>query len=230
MYVAVTLERAGVALHFVSGDFGDGEMGALMRYVAGLFGKMERQKIRRRTQKGRQARADSGKPNVGCRPPYGYVWKDDGRHPKTGDAAARLRDRPGDVPVVRRIFEAVATGQPLRGLALQLTAEGVRTPTRTSPIWRRATLSDIVVKPVYCGALTAFGVLMPEGIAPALVDRADVGGGAASAGDEPRAICPPQQEPRGDAAAGRVRDLRPLRQPAPRTEQPPPQGRLPVSL
>src|SRR5215213_2743464 len=71
------IESAGASVAFVTLDFEQSETGALIRNVRAFAAALEREKIAERTQRGRRARVASGKPLVGARPRYGYVWNSD---------------------------------------------------------------------------------------------------------------------------------------------------------
>ncbi len=88
----------------------------LERVERGFVAEMERLKIRERTQRGTRARVEAGKPLVGCRPPYGYRWRD-------AEKSGFLLD-PERAAVVRRIFDSVLQGQSLRGTCRALMAAG----------------------------------------------------------------------------------------------------------
>jgi site-specific DNA recombinase len=69
-------DHHGAGLDLVTEEFDETPEGRLLQSVRGFFAEMERLKIRERTQRGTRARVEAGKPLVGCRPPYGYRWRD----------------------------------------------------------------------------------------------------------------------------------------------------------
>jgi site-specific DNA recombinase len=176
-------DHAGGAIEFVTERLEGSPEGRLLLSVRGFVAEVERLKIAERTQRGKRARIDAGKYNVGCRPPYGYQWEDHA----TKD---RLAEDPMTAPIVRRIFRDLASGVSARQLALRLTSESVPTPTGKGQMLYWSTIRTIVGNPVYWGEAQAYrwtqrrvagrrvltrptdlGTRIPlRGVAPALVD------------------------------------------------------------
>jgi site-specific DNA recombinase len=157
-------DRHGVLIELASEDYDETEQGRTLSFIAGLYARMERADIRRRTQRGRKARVASDKMFAGAYPLYGYLWGD----PAKGERTHYVEDRE-TAWVVRRIFQAVADGVPIRRLCRQLEAEGIPTPGQVlamrgqlskgrsfSTIWRRATIQRICHHPAYWGAHVAY--------------------------------------------------------------------------
>src|SRR5438067_4220531 len=90
-------EHAGAAVEFVTEPLDNSPEGQLIRFVRGYAAKIEHEKIRERSMRGRLARAGAGKMLTGCKPPYGYDWKD-------AHKGALVED-PEAAPIVRRIFQ-----------------------------------------------------------------------------------------------------------------------------
>jgi site-specific DNA recombinase len=148
-------DHAGVEIVFVSEPLDDSPEGQLIRFVRGYAAKVEHEKIKERAVRGRRARAESGKLLPGSRPPYGYVWVDE-IDPKSGKTVrARLAENPVTAAVVRRIFADILAGISARRLAMNLTAEGIPTPTGRAR-WSVPTIGGIVRHPVYYGEPRAF--------------------------------------------------------------------------
>ena len=152
-------DRYGVKIELASQDYDETEQGRTMRFITGLHARMEHADIKRRTQRGRKARAASGKLFPASFPLYGYLWAD----PAKGHRTAYIVD-PETAGVVQRIFAAVADGVPIRRLARTLEAEGIPTPAQvltareqlpqgwpSSSIWRVGTLQRIAHHPAYWG-------------------------------------------------------------------------------
>jgi site-specific DNA recombinase len=97
------IESAGASVAFVTLDFEKSETGALLRNVRAFAAALEREKIAERTQRGRRARAMSGKPLPGAKAPYGYTWTDSEK--------TRLDLDPERAPVVRCVFDLVLGGR-----------------------------------------------------------------------------------------------------------------------
>jgi site-specific DNA recombinase len=142
-------EHHGVAVEFVTEPVDDSPEGQLIRFVRGYAAKVEHEKIKERTMRGRIARVESGKPNVGPRPPFGYAWADD-RDKDGKPIKVRLIENSETAPVVRRIFRELAGGTSARQVGLRLSAEGIPTPTGKTH-WTTATITLLVKHPVYTG-------------------------------------------------------------------------------
>jgi site-specific DNA recombinase len=140
-------DHAGVAVRFVTEPLDDSPEGQLIRFVRGYAAKVEHEKIKERTMRGRRARVESGKLLPGPRPPYGYRWADDQK--------TRLIENPTTAPIIRCIFQEIASGVSARKVAQRLTAEGVPTPTGKN-VWLGATITKMVKHPVYTGQATAW--------------------------------------------------------------------------
>ncbi len=104
--------------------------GGSLRTISGIVALMERADIRRRTQRGRRARAAEGKLFPASFPLYGYLFAD--------DAHTRYVPDPETEWVVRRIYTDIANGVPIRELARRLTAEGI--PTSAQILAKRGQL------------------------------------------------------------------------------------------
>src|SRR5215211_3190093 len=141
-------DHHGVRLNLVTEEFDETPEGRLLQSVRGFVAEMERLKIRERTQWGTRARVEAGKPLVGCRPPYGYQWRDT---EKSGFVLDPERSA-----IVRRIFDAVLQGQSLRGTCRALMAEAIPTPSGRSVYWEASVLHDILTHPIYAGQASAF--------------------------------------------------------------------------
>src|SRR5919202_5287394 len=102
-------EQAGVELRFAEFDFTRDATGQFLLNARVFAAELEREKIVERTQRGRLARAESGKLIPGCRPLYGYRF--------TADRTA-LEPDPVTGPIVRRIFADAVRGVTLRGIAV----------------------------------------------------------------------------------------------------------------
>jgi DNA invertase Pin-like site-specific DNA recombinase len=153
-------DRYGVAIDLASEDIDESENGRNLRTLAGISARMERADIRRRTQRGRRARAALGKLFPASFPLYGYLFAPDtGKGPRAGYIVD-----PETAPVVIFIYERVADGVPIRTLAKQLEADGVPTPGQIlaargqlpkgktfSAYWRHGTILRILHHPAYVG-------------------------------------------------------------------------------
>jgi site-specific DNA recombinase len=142
-------DHAGVEVVFVTEPLDDSPEGQLIRFVRGYAAKVEHEKIKERTQRGKRARIESGKPAVGPRPPFGYRWVDD-RDQDGKPVKLRLEENPDTAWVVRRIFAELAGGTSARQVGLRLSAGGVPTPTGKAQ-WVTSTITQMVLNPIYAG-------------------------------------------------------------------------------
>lgn len=155
-------EHAGADVEFVTEPLDNSPEGQLIRFVRGYAAKIEHEKIRERSIRGRRARAQSGKPIPTSRPPYGYQWTDD---------RERLETDPVTAPVVQRVFRRCLEGAPLRQIADELTRAGIPTATGKGP-WRRTAVHYLLRHAAYAGRASAWRgeIPLPDGTIPALVD------------------------------------------------------------
>src|SRR4051812_31338836 len=72
-------EHAGVPVEFVTEPIDASPEGQLIRFVRGYAAKVEHEKIKERTWRGKMARVADGKPLVGPKAPYGYQWADEAK-------------------------------------------------------------------------------------------------------------------------------------------------------
>jgi site-specific DNA recombinase len=119
-FLLVTAKHHGVRLEFITEPLDDTDEGWLLRQVMGFAAKREWRQIRERTYAGNRKRVEKGKLRIGGIPLYGYL---------PSPERDRYVENPITAPVVRRIFEAVAEGMPLRAVAGLLNDEGIPTPT-----------------------------------------------------------------------------------------------------
>lgn len=160
-------EHHGCTVHFVTEPLDTSPEGALVRFVRGYAARVEHEKIRERTYRGRLRRVEVGRPLPGRTPLYGYVWAD--------AAKTRLEPHPVQAAVVRQIYEWAAAGWSLRQIAVELRRRGV--PTAHGGQWWPSTLANLIRNPAYRGAYaglrhSARGPVALAAVAPALVSGA----------------------------------------------------------
>jgi len=133
------LKRAGVELILVTETIDSSDLGKLITYIKGYAAKLEVEKIRERTTRGKLSSAKEGK-QPGGRPKYGYKLVD-GRHVI----------EPREAEVIRMVFDwLVRDGMSLRAIQHKLIRTGI--PTREGKSWwQRVTLYRIVTDPIYTG-------------------------------------------------------------------------------
>ena len=121
-------------VEFVSEPLDDTPEGQLIRFVHGYAAKVEHDKIKERTMRGRRARIQTGKPPVGVRPPYGYRWVEE-PGPDGKPVKVRLEEHPETAPVVRRIFAEIAAGSSARPVAQAADCRRGADTDRRSAVW-----------------------------------------------------------------------------------------------
>lgn len=144
------IERAGGSLIFCEGDFADTPEGDLQFGIQGSFAEYERKVIRERTMKGRRATSRKGIQTQTSMRPFGYYIpnKEDvllGRYPAEQRGKYQVIEE--EARWVRGIFERVARGDSMHGVARWLNTEGVPTP-RNGQFWRVSSLKRILGNPV----------------------------------------------------------------------------------
>ncbi len=187
-YLTVDAAKHGVRIEAVAGNADDSFEGRLVTHVTKLYAKYENTKRKHRTERGRKARAESGKP-ISASLPYGYRWFDPEPRKKT-----RMIVHEGEAAIVRRIFEWLASGGTATSLMNALNAEGIPSPQAREGrlnAWSTRTIGRIVRNDAYIGKAWAFKteslyqpnkrirlanrpeadrVALPEGTIPAIID------------------------------------------------------------
>ena len=105
-------DHAGVAVEFVTEPLDNTPEGQLIRFVRGYAAKIEHEKIKERSMRGRLARVQSEALMPGGKPKLGYTWRD-----LNGKKKAALAIDEKTAPIVRRMFREASAGTPLRAIA-----------------------------------------------------------------------------------------------------------------
>ena len=154
--VLTEAEHAGVDVQFVSEPLDDSPEGQLIRFVRGYAAKVEHQKIRERSVRGKRARVEAGKVHGHGGELYGY------RRDKL--AGVRVVYEP-EAAIVRLIyFWTVRDARSDRWIAHRLHHDGVPPPSagkRTYrdgrvPCWGRGAIQRILAEPAYKGEAIAW--------------------------------------------------------------------------
>lgn len=135
------LEKHNVVLEAVTETVDSSEIGKLISYIRGYASKLEAEKIKERTMRGKRARLKEGRlpqgTGVGT---YGYDW----------DKVVKIRViNVAEAKVVRRIFIMIVDGFSCFYIARELNREGIL--TKTGKPWHPLTIRRIVMNPAYCG-------------------------------------------------------------------------------
>jgi site-specific DNA recombinase len=140
------LERFNVALEAVTETVDSTELGKLISYIRGFASKLEAEKIRERTMRGKLAHLKNGRlpqgTGIGI---YGYKWdKTTGRR--------LIIDH--EAEIVRKIFSMAIKGISTNQIAMSLNKSGVR--TKSGSLWYPLTVRRILNNRTYTGK-TYFG-------------------------------------------------------------------------
>jgi site-specific DNA recombinase len=145
------LEKHGVKLETVTEDVDNSELGKLISYIRGYASKVEAEKIRERTMRGKRARAKEGRlfsgSGVGT---YGFdyvkVSQENGGRRTINETEARW--------VCDMYSWLVNEGLSTNAITYRLRA--LNAPTKTGKMWIRRTVQGILKNPAYTGKTFAF--------------------------------------------------------------------------
>ncbi len=142
LLVMEEFDKAGVALEFVNTPNDQSPAGLLMLQVRGAVAQFEREKIRERTVRGKQARVRQGKVLDTGHTAFGF------NHVQ---GEGRLEINEEQAATVRNIYDwYVHKGMTLYGIAERLSTLGIPNLNRTG-YWRAATIRRMLLNPVYKG-------------------------------------------------------------------------------
>jgi site-specific DNA recombinase len=164
------LEKHGVALEAVTETVDSTEVGKLITYIRGFASKLEAEKIRERTMRGRKARAQQGHvPVGGYSKLYGYNYIK-----VTEKNGGRRIINENEAQWVRQMFNwLVNDGMPCRAIAVKLNS--LQIPTKYNNYWSRKVVHQILSNPAYMG-VTIYNnqgtpIELPN-VTPPIIDKA----------------------------------------------------------
>ena len=145
------LEKHSVKLETVTEDVDNSELGKLISYIRGYASKVEAQKIRERTMRGKLARAKEGRiPSGSGSTIYGYdyvrVSQENGGRRVINETEASW---------VRQVFDWLVN----EGLSTNAITYRLRTlnvPTKFGKIWNRESIQTMLKNPSYTGKTYVF--------------------------------------------------------------------------
>ena len=159
LVVEEELQRAGVKIEYVLGEYPDTPEGRLNKHLRATIAEYEREKIHERMARGRVLKVQAGHVIVHGRPPYGYRRVD-----KNGKSTLVIEE--AEARIVRLIFEWYTTGDGTGG-ALNMTAiknklDALHAPTyednrkrhpkaRGYGEWARGVIAKILRNETYTG-------------------------------------------------------------------------------
>jgi site-specific DNA recombinase len=144
-------EQNHVKLEAVTEDLNNSELGKLINYVRGFASKLEAEKIKERTQRGKRAKAKAGCMVGGFHITYGYDYVRLIR----GERQARRLVNETEARWVKQMFAwLVDDGMSSFAIAGKLNELGV--PTKHGRRWTGSNVRSILHNPSYCGKTYAF--------------------------------------------------------------------------
>jgi len=161
------MEKHHVTLEAVTEDIDNSELGKLISYIRGFAAKLETEKTKERTMRGKRALLKEGKlpqgTGVGM---YGYDWNKENKTRQINQEEAK---------VVNTIFERVANGDSLISIARRLNQSGI--PTKATKkddnqrkFWHSLTIRRIIRNSGYTGNTYFKDILLPD-VSPAIVSE-----------------------------------------------------------
>ncbi len=139
------LEKHSVTLEAATETVDNSEAGKLVFYIKGYAAKLDAERRKDATTRGKKALLKTGKLPQGGFPMYGYDWVPEYKKRIIVEREAK---------VVKRIFEMVASGIPSERVARILNEEGI--PSKTGKNWVVSSINRIVKNPAYMG-VTYYG-------------------------------------------------------------------------
>jgi len=144
------LEKHHVTLEAVIEDVDNSELGKLISYIRGFASKLEAEKIKERTERGRRARAKEGRMPGGFHITYGYDYV-----PVSQKNGGRRVINENEAKWVRQIYQwLVNDGLTANSIRDRLRA--LNAPTKSGGYWGKASVLSILKNPAYAGRTCAF--------------------------------------------------------------------------
>jgi len=145
------MERSGVELILVTEDLDNSDLGLLITHIKGYAAKLEAEKIKERTMRGKRARALAGKlPANSHAKLYGYSYM-----PGKGVGEGIRYIDEQQATIVRQIYQWLLEGLSTDAITYRLRELGIPTPSGKG-YWIRSTVLQILKNPAYCGKTYAF--------------------------------------------------------------------------
>jgi len=145
------LEKHGVNLEAVTETVDSTELGKLITYIRGFASKLEAEKIRERTMRGKKAKARLGKiPGGGFHKIYGYDYI------KVAQVnGGRRIINENEAKWVKQIYDWLINDG-LSTSAITYRLRKLLVPTKQKAMWCRAAVLNILKNPAYTGKTYAF--------------------------------------------------------------------------
>lgn len=141
------LEKYHVTLEAVTEDVDNSELGKLISYIRGFASKLEAEKIRERTMRGKQAAKEAGRIFTGSgQGLYGYDYL---KRIKGERQASRVINET-EAAWVRNMFDwLVNDGLSTNAIVYRLRVSGA--PTKAGKAWGKSSVQRILKNPTYAG-------------------------------------------------------------------------------
>jgi len=144
------IEKHSVTLEAVTEDIDNSELGKLISYIRGFASKLEAEKIKERTGRGKRARAREGRMCGSFHTTYGYDYI-----PVSQENGGRRVINENEAKWVRQIYHwLVNDGMSTTAITHRLRA--LNAPTKLGKPWIRQTVLGILKNPAYTGKTFAF--------------------------------------------------------------------------
>ena len=145
------LEKHHVGLEAVTETVDSTEVGKLITYIKGFAAKLEAEKIKERSIRGRKACAREGRMSGGFHITYGYDYV----RVIKGERQARRVINETEASWVRQMYDwLVNEGLSTNQILFRLRAYNA--PTKSGKIWNRRSVQVILTNPAYMGKTYAF--------------------------------------------------------------------------
>ena len=145
------LEKHHAELEAVTETVDSSEVGKLITYIKGFAAKLDAERRREATMRGKKACAREGRMVGGFHTTYGYDYIRTIR----GERQARRVMNETEAPWVKQMFEWCAYDGLSTGAIRDKLVEA-EAPTKHGGTWKKATVLSILTNPAYCGRTYAF--------------------------------------------------------------------------
>jgi site-specific DNA recombinase len=145
------LEKHGITLEAVIEDVDNSELGKLISYIRGYASKLEAEKIKERTVRGKKARAKEGRMPIGSGIGlYGYDYI-----PVNQKGGGRRVINETEASWVRKVYDwLVNEGLSTTSITFRLRA--LNAPTKSGRIWTRRSVHERLTNIAYTGKTYVF--------------------------------------------------------------------------
>lgn len=145
------LDKHGIKLETVTEDVDNSELGKLISYIRGFASKLEAEKIKERTMRGKRAKAKAGRITCGGSAKlYGYDY-----HKATPEIGGRRTINEEEAIWVRRVYQWFVDDC-ISSTAITFRLRKLAAPTKLGGLWCRAAVINILKNPAYIGKTYAF--------------------------------------------------------------------------